>query len=349
MLITTDYPPDTGGVAWYYGNLVEKLNTTSSHTSPPIFGGGAVHVLKLGTWAMTRWWPFMIFPLLNSTLLSRPYSWWVGQVLPVGTVVWLLSFVWRKPYIVSTHGMDVLLPLQSLRKRWLVGKILSRAYLITANSKWTKEEIIRNYESGITNQELRKKIEVVYPIPKPKREVPPDEVHALRKKLNIADEAKVLLTVARLVKRKGIDRVITALPELWKKLPNVYYIVVGEGEERGALQHHTHTILTPLSHGREIVGHENQVILAGRARDEELPAYYAMADLFIQLPRSLDGDVEGFGIVYLEANQYELPIVATASGGTREALTLCKQVTLIGNPDDSSEVSAAILHALSNQ
>lgn len=352
LLVTTDYPPDVGGVAWYYKNLVKKFNDRHPHQNlppsrrrtnvvSPLAGGSErgverkrVEVLKLEKWTMTSWWPLILIPLLLKTRKLKTDVWWVGQILPVGTVVWALSYLWRKPYIVSTHGMDVLIPLKSRRKRWLVKKILEGAEMITVNSEWTKEQIVANYESRVTNHELRNKIAVIYPVPKPKRDVPQTEVNALRMKLGIPEEARVLLTVARLVRRKGIDHVITALPEVWRELPELHYVIVGEGEERKKLEETVGARLIAPLH------------FVGAVSDEELAAYYKMADAFILLPCDIDGDTEGFGIVYLEANQYGIPIIAAASGGTAEALLRCQRVTMMKDPENVLETAGAILNSL---
>jgi len=321
MLITTDYPPDTGGVAWYYENLVTLRQAQ----------GDTTFVLKLGKWALTPRWPFIFFILIIKSFIIRPTCWWVGQVLPIGTVAWVLSFVWKKPYIVSTHGMDVLISLHSPRKRWLVGKILARAALITANSEWTKRKILTNYKLQIIND----KIIVVYPEPKPKRVVREDELQSLRLKLGIPNNAKVLLTVSRLVARKGIDRVLYALHAMGVTNPGLHYVIVGEGIAHAQLEH----VCGQISDNK-------RVHFAGSVSDDELPAYYTFADAFILLSRDIHGDVEGFGIVYLEANQYGLPIVATGEGGTQEALAQCRKVIPVINGDDIQEVAHAVSLAL---
>jgi len=342
LLITNDYPPRKGGVSWYYYNLVRGLNadftqSDAVHNSlqlPLILRGRErCEVLKAGRWTMTPLWPLIIFPLLLKTHQLKTNTWWAGQVLPVGTVVWLLSFVWKKPYIVSTHGMDVLMPLKSKRRRWLVGKILQRAALITANSEWTREEIVRNYESGMRNHCLRQKIAVIFPEPKPKREVPREEAKALRLQLKIPEGATVLLTACRLVKRKGVDRVLAALPEVWKAMPDLHYIIVGNGEERQKLE--------TMVGARSIA----PVHFVGEVSDEELAAYYSLADAFILLPREEGCDAEGFGIVYREADQYGLPIVGCVSGGTGEALQQCRKTLLVENPDDPKSVAEKICQA----
>ena len=344
LLVTTDYPPATGGVAWYYHNLVRRLNTTETPSVSPLargrFRGGneRVAVLLLGRGTLTPWWPLLIFPLLLKTIKFKSDIWWVGQVLPVGIAVWLLSHLWRKKYIVSTHGMDLLLPLRSRRKRWFVKHILNRAALITANSEWTKAQLLKYYVSGITYQALSKRIAVIYPDPKPKRDVAWEEVSALRTKLEIPQDAKVLLTVSRLVARKGIDCALRALPEVWQRQPHVHYVIVGEGDQLPVYQSMVYQLASSVgANGR------SPVHFVGKASDEELAVYYSLADEFILLPRESRGDVEGFGIVYLEADQYQVPIIATISGGTGEALQKCRQATIVHDPFNAHEVANAII------
>ncbi|MEW6610854.1 MAG: glycosyltransferase family 4 protein [Patescibacteria group bacterium] len=327
LLITVDYPPKVGGVAWYYYNLVRILNTDDVHT---------VKVMSLVKWMLTPLWPFLIISLLLKTITLKPDYWWVGQVLPVGTIVWLLSFFWHKPYIVSTHGMDVLVPFKSPRKQWLVGKILNRAALITANSEWTKQKIIENYFLKYKEQDTRNKIMVIYPEPKPKREVIHEEIDVLRARLRIPVGAKVLLTVSRLVARKGIDRVMRALPYVWASMPLLHYVVVGEGEEK--------TLLYNLR--SQFPKHDKEKIhFIGRVGENELAVYYAICDAFVLLPRERGSDVEGFCIVYTEANQYGMPIIGCLSGGTKEALSLCERVYTVNNPDNPIEVAQRICQA----
>ncbi|MFA4873127.1 MAG: glycosyltransferase family 4 protein [Patescibacteria group bacterium] len=347
LLVTTDYPPATGGVAWYYENLVRRLNAAETPSVSPMarerFRGGdaRVVVLLLGRWTLTPWWPLLIFPLLLKTIKLKTDVWWVGQVLPVGTVVWLLSHLWPKYYIVSTHGMDVLLPLYSPRKRWLMKRILNRATLITTNSEWTKQKIIENYFSRNKEQGTRNKIEVIYPEPKPKRKAAREEILALRTRLGIPHDAKVLLTVSRLVARKGIDCVLRALPEVWRRSPHLHYVIVGEGDQLPVYQ----SIVYQLAPSVGVNGHLS-IHFVGKASDEELAVYYSLADEFILLPRESHGDVEGFGIVFLEADQYHVPIIATLSGGTGEALQKCKQVTVVHDPFNIHEVANAIISNL---
>ena len=119
----------------------------------------------------------------------------------------------------------------------------------------------------------------------------------------------VLLTVARLVRRKGIADVLDALPPLVRALPGLVYVVVGDGPERRAL----------LARA-ERLGIAANVRFVGAQAEAALAAWYAAADVFVMTPRTLPPDVEGFGLVYLEAGAAGLPVVATRSGGVSDVV-----------------------------
>jgi len=110
-------------------------------------------------------------------------------------------------------------------------------------------------------------------------------------------------------RRKGQDRVIQALPRIRQSLPHVKYVMVGMGEELASL--------TTLAHE---LGVQDSVIFAGGVPDQELAAYYAACDVFIMPNRQIGDDIEGFGIVYLEAGAAGKPVIGGKSGGTDDAI-----------------------------
>ena len=119
----------------------------------------------------------------------------------------------------------------------------------------------------------------------------------------------MLLTVGRLQRRKGHDTMIDALARWPAGAPAVRYVIVGDGEERA-----------PLERRARDHGLGDRVYFAGAVPPEDLPAYYAAADLFVH-PNRVDGsDFEGFGIVFLEAAAAGLAVVGGRSGGVPEAV-----------------------------
>ncbi|QEE28606.1 glycosyltransferase family 4 protein [Terriglobus albidus] len=125
-------------------------------------------------------------------------------------------------------------------------------------------------------------------------------------------EKTVLLTVARLEKRKGIDQVLRGLDVLRRqeKLSSSWrYVIGGKGPERDAL--------VQLVKELELTEY---VEFLGFVPDEDLPGLYESADVFVQPNREINGDTEGFGVVFLEANACGLPVIGGEAGGTADAI-----------------------------
>jgi phosphatidylinositol alpha-1,6-mannosyltransferase len=142
----------------------------------------------------------------------------------------------------------------------------------------------------------------------------------------------VLLTVGRLVPRKGIDHVLKALPQVLPQVPNLHYLVVGVGPYRDELEALTDSL-----------GLRPHVTFAGRIADEELPAYYRTCDLFLMPNREMpDGDTEGFGLVFLEANACGKPVIGGRAGGAVEAV-LEGENGLLVDGWKPEEIAAAIV------
>lgn len=146
----------------------------------------------------------------------------------------------------------------------------------------------------------------------------------------------VLLSVARLVPRKGIDTVLQALPQLLAQSPDLQYWIVGKGPAHASL-------------GRQAqeLGLMQAVRFMDEVTDSELPEIYRRATIFV-LPARADyhaGSVEGFGIVYLEASASGLPVVAARSGGAAEAV-IENETGLLVPPDDPAALGQALQRLL---
>ena len=143
---------------------------------------------------------------------------------------------------------------------------------------------------------------------------------------------RVLLTVSRLYARKGIDRVIESLPVVLRRVPDLVYLIVGEGTYRPELER------LVLSHGPG-----RNVVFAGAVADQELTEHYGLGDAFIMANREMpDGETEGFGLVFLEANACGLPVIAGRAGGSVDAVT--DQVNgLVVDGEDVAAIAAAII------
>ncbi|MEG9434431.1 glycosyltransferase family 4 protein [Terriglobus sp. ADX1] len=133
----------------------------------------------------------------------------------------------------------------------------------------------------------------------------------LRRRYGWCDK-KVLLTVARLEPRKGIDQALRALARLKDRgdlQSDWRYVIAGKGTELGALRRLTGEL-----------GLEDVVEFLGFVADGDLPGCYEAADVFLQPNRNLNGDTEGFGVVFLEAAACGLPVIGGVAGGTGDAI-----------------------------
>ncbi len=122
--------------------------------------------------------------------------------------------------------------------------------------------------------------------------------------------AFVFVSVCRLLEKKGIDQAIRALAEIAPPRPDIRLLVVGQGPYRARLE----------KIARE-AGIADKVVFTGLVPGEELVDHYCLGDVFVMPNRALpDGDTEGFGLVFLEANSCGLPVIAGRDGGSTDAV-----------------------------
>ncbi len=291
-LYTLEYPPQKGGVASYLNGLVHA------------FGGGlyVVHASDV-VW---NFWPRWL-PLVG--VMRRDHSKYgllVSHVLPVGTAALFAKFCGGRSYSVMFHGLDLLSAERSRWKRWLVKTIVQHAYLLIVNSH-TTADILARFTSRASL--------VLTPGIFPKRLLSKKDA---RVTLGVGLEEKVVLAVARLVPRKGIDVLIEAVHSL-KTVARL--VVIGQGPDQARLER-----LTPL---------------LTHVTDQERDLWYAAADVFALPVREEKNDVEGFGIVFLEAAMAGLPVVAGQSGGVSEAVVDGVTGALV-HPRDAVALAKAI-------
>ena len=147
---------------------------------------------------------------------------------------------------------------------------------------------------------------------------------------------KVLLTVGALIPRKGQNLVLEALPEIIRRIPDVLYIIIGEGRMRQEWER--------LAERRGVAGH---VRFLGAVPDRGVKLHFARADVYVHTPRVVDFSFEGYGLVYLEAGACGTPSVAADAGGVRDAVV--DGVTgLIAREDDVQDIAEKIIYLLSH-
>ncbi|WP_207460471.1 glycosyltransferase family 4 protein [Azospirillum sp. SYSU D00513] len=333
-IIANEFPPDFGGMQEHAAGVVANLARSHRVTAVVPPGGG----IDLAGVAVVDRLASQMEP--NRRLLrSLPVDAWLA--LNAGLAVYAGSL--HAPLFAYVHGNDFLSPwlpkpphlvgrarnglsrlpaarpfVTSLGTRWrqrLIGQGLRAALHVFANSGYTRRRCIASFGLPETSVEV----------------VPPgiDARHLRRMERRESNRLRVL-TVARLARsnsRKNVEGVIRAVALLKDGLP-VDATIVGSGDDRERLE----ALAADLGLG-------GRVRFAGRVDADRLRDLYGEADVFVLPVRPSDTDVEGFGMVYIEAAAAGLPSIATASGGIPEAVRDGETGILL--PDHTPEAVAA--------
>ena len=329
LLITIDFPPQTGGVANYLANFSQnipedKLIVLANEIDNAHHFDGQQHYKIIREQLLYKYfWPKWLktFALSKKIIKKEKIEQIIiSHILPMG----YLALILKLPYIVILHGYDIMNAQKSSWKKYWAIKILAQAKHIIVNSHHTQNQVLN---LGINQN----KITIVYPCPNIKPEqLNEHEKQTIKNELDLHHK-KILLSVGRLVTRKGFDKVIQALPEIIKQIPNLVYIIVGIGSDKDRLE--------KLAESLKIRGN---LIIAEDIPNSNLSSFYDLADIFIMPARQINEDVEGFGIVYLEANLFSKPVIAGKSGGVEDAV-IDGQTGILVNPESVQEITQAIL------
>ncbi len=295
VLCALEFPPAIGGVETYYSKLVEywpdEISVIDNREN------------KL----LSKHLPFFkwltAFNTILSTVKNLKPDWFIaGEVLPIGTALYFASRFKSLKYAVVLHGLDFSLATAFFWKRAICKRVLKNASIIfCANSKTLKD--VQDF-LGQTEKIILANPGVDQTVPTVRVEL----LNGLRTNYGL-ENAFVLTTIGRLVKRKGVDAVISALPEIIKQVPQIRYAIIGNGPEETALRHAVSELKL-----------EQYVIFLTNITDEIKWAWLSLSDLFIMVARQIKGDYEGFGIVYLEANLFSKPVISGKSGGVIDAV-----------------------------
>lgn len=321
LLITLEYPPFKGGVAHYYGHLIKAL---SDKLSIDVMTNESGRLIDQ-RWPVLRWLPSLYWISQEIKVKKINYI-LVGQILPIGTAVWLLSYLFNFKYSVILHGLDLSMAKATHFKKLLTLKILTRAdKIICANSR-----VADDVKKLLTASQWGK-IAVVNPgIDIRPLSYDETSVNQLKSQYKLQNK-KVFLTIGRLVKRKGVDTVLRALALALEQDKNLVYVIIGQGEELEQIQ----TQIRELKL-------QDSVILLTDIDDQQKVYWLQLCDVFIMVTREITGDYEGFGIVYLEAGLAGKPVIAGRAGGVSDAVI--NDVTgIIVASEDVQAVTKAML------
>jgi len=250
------------------------------------------------------------------------------NAIPAGLIALFLGRKFKINYILYAHGEEIVLYSRFFPEKYVSPYVYKHAKAVIANSSFTvnllkelgvKEENIHLIHPGVDVEQFR----------------PGLDTSELKNKYNLLNK-KIIVTISRLQERKGQDYVIKAMPLILKEIPNAHYLVVGDGEEKERLE----KLVKDLSL-------EDKVTFIGFVSEEELPYYYNLADVFILANRvTSTNDVEGFGMVFIEANACEKPVIGGKTGGAIDAIVEGK-TGLFVNPTDERDIADIKLYIYS--
>lgn len=242
--------------------------------------------------------------------------------------------------IITAHGTYSFIPFLFVREKiklWLSGMLTKKSYKklnkIIAVSSFTKQHILNQYADFYNEEFDRNKVTVVS-----------NGIDLRKFSLSGSKEAREgrnIVFVGAVKKRKGILESLNAIAKYRDKHgDNFSYKIVGPYNENDEYVQQVRLKIKEL-------GLEKKVTLAGKVSDKELLAVYAIADLFLMLPIKDGQAIEGFGLVYLEANIYGIPTIGSVNSGAEDAISDGVSGYLV-DPFNSAEVAEKIHSIIDN-
>lgn len=315
LVITELFLPTKGGTAVWFDEVYRRIgDDTTCIITADVPGSlehdanhpNTVHRIRL----RRHWWLrpeslAMYVKFLGTSLLvglrRRFDAVHAGRVLPEGLIGWFVARVTRRSIVIYAHGEEITTWRQPVKYRFM-RFAYRHADRVVANSDFTRAELLK---LGV----VQARIVLISPGVDVARYTPGLPCDDLKATLDLADDAKLILSVGRLSRRKGFDQVIRAVPELLKNNLNVHYAVIGIGEDNAY-----------LAELADECGVASRVHFLGHISMEDLPRWYNAADVFAMPNRDINGDTEGFGMVFMEAAACGCPALAGISGGTGSAV-----------------------------
>jgi phosphatidylinositol alpha-1,6-mannosyltransferase len=340
LFITNDFGPRAGGIETFVHGLIERLPKGSvivyTSAQPNAAQFDAKWMKDYGV-EVIRDRSKILLPtprviktcqeIMKSRKLSRVAF---GAAAPLGIMSRAMRRAGAEKIVALTHGHEVWwakVPPFSLALRYMSNELDAIAYL----GNYTKGEISK----ALSKNDVSKLIQIA-----PGIDVDhfiPTDSSDLRAELGLTDKA-VIISVGRLVHRKGQDKLIASLPAIKAEIPNVHLVLVGVGPHQDYLE--------KLARKLQVT---DCVTFIGRINYAELPRYICVGDIFAMPSRSrfFGLEVEGLGIVYLEASSCGLPVVGGKSGGAPDAV-LVGETGVVVDGTNTFEIAQACIELLNN-
>ena len=328
LLVTNDYPPKVGGIQSYLWEIYRRLPQdkvvvyTTPHPDSESFDQKQTHKIirsKQRVLLPTRQVANQIRSLAEVENIDFIMY---DPAVPIGILGPKIGI----PYGVILHGAEVTIPGRVPIARSLIANVLQHAKLVVTAGDYSTKEAIRAAKQNLPVCVIPPGVDIdrFKPLDKQARST-------IRERFNFKDDDEVILTLSRLVPRKGMDVLISATSELMKTRPRVHLLIAGTGRDLRRLKALAQSTNAPVT-------------FLGFVSDNEVAELYGIADVFGMICRVRWGGLEqeGFGIVFLEAAACGVPQIAGRSGGADEAVLEGETGFVVDNPTDSNAVKQAL-------
>ncbi|WP_413438367.1 glycosyltransferase family 4 protein [Sulfuriferula sp. GW1] len=315
LVLTELFLPTKGGTAVWFAEVYRRLSGKETHIVTADVPGAAevdashpnsVHRINMRRVAWLRpeslgMYFNLFFKSLGLALTHRFDAIHAGRALPEGFTAWLVARLTFHPVVIYAHGEELTTWGRGGKYKAMCFA-LCHADRVIANSEFTRDELIKMDVSPA-------RITLIYPGVDVARFRPGLACDDLRESVGVGAAGKLILSVGRLSRRKGFDQVIKSLPELVQAGLDVQYTLIGIGEDQDYL------LDLASEHGVA-----DRVHLLGHVSADDLPRWYNACDVFAMPNREINGDTEGFGMVFIEAAACGRTVVAGTAGGTGAAV-----------------------------
>ncbi len=341
LLVTNDFPPKVGGIQVYLWELWRRLDpesfavlTASSHPDAAHFdaeqAARGVRIERVPEATLFFPTPGAIEHIRQAAAAIDASLILLDPALPLGLAGPRLGL----PYGVLLHGAEVAVPARFPGSRQALGHVLAHADLVIAAG---------GYPAAEARRAARGRLPPIVEIPPgvdTTRFAPPsaDERSEARRSFGLATDGPVVVSVSRLVPRKGMDVLIDAVDRLTPSFPGLTLAIAGAGRDGGRLE-------------RLAADSGAAVHFLGRVSDDDLPRLLGAADVFVMACRNrwLGLEQEGFGIVFLEAAAAGVPQIAGDSGGAAEAVEHGVTGLVLEHPNDPTHLASALRRLLGDE
>lgn len=340
LLVTNDLGPRAGGIESFVLSLVERvpkgcliIYTSTQKGSAPF---DAQLLERFGAVVIRDRAKILLpTPRVNhrAVKILKQYqikTVWFGAAAPLALMARQLRTSGATNIVALSHGHEIWWAKIPVLKQ-LLRKIIKDVDHLGYLGQFTKGEIVKASNQIDKFVQIAPGIDTDHFMPKSARA---DLIAKYR-----LEDRRVIVSVGRLVHRKGQDKLIESLPKILQSFPDAVLLLVGEGP-----------IKQMLKNTAKQLGVTNQVIFAGRVQHIDLPDYICLGEVFAMPVRSRFAglEVEGLGIVYLEASACALPVIVGNSGGATDAV-IDGVTGLLVNGSDTDQIADAVCKLLTDQ